>query len=461
MSENKVSRRVFMMSSAAALTTVGCTTVGKQSAEPVTYSPIQSLKKLGYKSPNEKLNLAAIGAGGKGGSDIGAPGNTENVVALCDADWRRASGSFRAFPDAKKYRDFRVMLDKEKTLDAVTVSTPDHVHAVAAMACMQRGLGVYVQKPLTRTIWEARQLKLAAQKYGVATQMGNQGHSSDGIRECCELIWAGAIGQVREVHAWSNRPIWPQGIPHMLDAQEVPENIDWDLWLGPAPYRPYNEGYAPFKWRGWYDFGAGALGDMACHILDAPNWSLQLTAPTSVHCIKIEGKNEQTFPNKSIIKFEFPARGSFDPVTVYWYDGGWLPPRPHDIPDDYRLGDGDNGSFFVGEKGYLTTGTYAGGTRLYPESLNKEWQGKAPKLLPRSPGHHRDWVRACKGQAPESCSNFDYAAPFTEWILAGVVSLHFEEELLYDGEKMQFLNNKEANQYVKPDFRKGWGWNAI
>ncbi len=456
---NKVSRRFFLMSSAATVAAVGCSTAPKPGPSPVTYSSVPSLTRLGYKSPNEKLNLAAIGAGGKGGSDIGEPGKTENVVALCDADWRRAASSFRSFPDANRYKDYRIMLDKEKNLDAVTVSTPDHFHAVAAMECIKRGLGVYVQKPLTWSIYEARALMQAANEYGVATQMGNQGHSGDGIRECCELVWAGAVGQITEVHAWTNRPIWPQGIPNMLEKEEIPEELDWDLWLGPAPYRPYNSEYAPFKWRGWYDFGCGALGDMACHILDAPNWALQLGYPDSVECIKIEGKNDQTYPEKSIIKFTFPARGTFAPVTLYWYDGGWKPPHPEGVSEDVKLGDGDNGSYFIGDKGVLTTGTYGGGTRLLPDELDEEWQGKAPKLLPRSPGHHRDWVRACKGQGPEACSNFDYAAPFTEWILAGSIATRFEGKLLYDGEKMRFTNNNEANQYISRDYRKGWELN--
>ncbi|MEW6233917.1 MAG: Gfo/Idh/MocA family oxidoreductase [Candidatus Omnitrophota bacterium] len=451
MSEHNFSRRIFLLGSAAGL--AGCSTV-------------PSLKRMGYKSPNEKLNCAAIGAGGKGESDIG-PCKGENVVALCDPDWRQAARSFRNFPDAKKYKDFREMLDKEKTLDAVTVSTPDNVHAVAAMACIKRGLHVYVQKPLTHDIYEARMLKEAARKYGVATQMGNQGHSEEGIRVCCELIWAGAIGNVREVHAWTNRPIWPQGIPNMLDAEPIPEDdegkpsIDWDVWLGPAPYRPFNHAYAPFNWRGWYDFGCGALGDMACHILDAPNWALMLSGgPTSVECIKIEGRNKQTFPNKSIIKFEFPARGSMCALDLYWYDGGLLPPRPADIPEDVRLGEGDNGSLFIGDKGYLTTGTYAGGTRLLPKELDDAWKGKAPKVLTRAPGnnHHQDWLRACKGGEPAG-SNFDYAAPYTEWILAGSISTRFEGKLEYNAEKMRFTNNKEANQYVKRQYRKGWSLN--
>jgi predicted dehydrogenase len=439
----ELSRRYFVMCGLAAASL-------KLEAKPRT----PSLKRAGYKSPNEKLNVAAIGAGGKGASDIRGCA-TENVVALCDVDWERAAKTFDGFPKAARYEDFRQMLDKERTLDAVTISTPDHMHALAAMRCMERGLHVYVQKPLTRTIFEARKLAEAARKHKVMTQMGNQGHSNEGARQLCEMIWAGEIGNVKEVHAWTNRPTWPQGIQNPLPEEKAPEKLDWNLWQGGTRRRAYNSGYAPFKWRGWYDYGCGALGDMACHILDAANWSLELGAgPASVECIKIEGRNPYTFPTKSITKFEFPARGIMPPVTLFWYEGGLKPPLPEDLPKDTKLGEGINGSLFIGEKGYITTGTYGAGTRLLPDSRMKEY--KFPdQWLTRSPGHYRDWLRACKG-GERPCSNFDYAGPFTEWVLLGVLAQRFEGKLLWDGKAMRVTNNAQANKLVRPPYFNGW-----
>lgn len=439
MIDKKVSRRFFLMTSAA--------TLAAARVRPA------SLKRLGYKSPNEKLNIAAIGAGGKGASDIEGC-KSENIVALCDADWKNAARTFAKYPNAKQYKDFRVMFDRQKDIDAVTISTPDHAHAVAAMWAMERGKHVYVQKPLTHSVWEARKLTEAARKYKVATQMGNQGHSNEGARQLCEMIWAGEIGSVKEVHAWTNRPLWAQGITEVPSAETVPDTLDWDVWLGPARERPFNSAYAPFKWRGWFDFGCGALGDMACHILDPANWALQLGYPASIECLKQEGRTPLCFPNKSIVRFEFPARGSMPPVTVTWYDGGEMPPRPESIDNDVKLGDGSNGSLFVGEKGIITTGTYGQKTRLLPDKLMKDYKFPDP-FLSRSPGHYRDWIRACKGGG-ESCSNFDYAGSFTEVVLLGVIAQRFDGKLLWDGERMKITNNSEANGFVKEQCRKGW-----
>lgn len=444
----KLSRRRFFFMGGAAAGAAACAS-GSQPTVP-------SLSRLGYRSPNERLNVAAIGAGGKGAVDIEGCA-TENVVALCDPDFKTAAKTFEKFPEARRYKDFREMLDKERSLDAVTISTPDHTHAVAAMAAMRRGLHVYLQKPLTRTVYEARVLTDAARRYGVQTQMGNQGHSGEGIRQLCEMIWSGAIGHVREVHAWTNRPVWPQAIKDPLPAQTPPDHLDWDVWLGPAPMRPYNEGYAPFKWRGWFDWGCGALGDMACHILDGANWALQLGAPTSVECVEQQDKNDQTFPSKSIVKFEFPARGAMPPVTVTWYDGGLKPPRPAGIPEDCVLGNpgtGSNGSLFVGDKGFITTGEYCNDTRLVPDDRMRDYQ-LPPQLLTRSPGHYRDFIRACKGGGP-ACSNFDVAGPFTEWILLGVIALRAPGKLLWDGPSMRFSNSEAASALVKPVYRAGW-----
>ena len=441
MNERTVSRRVFILSSGASI--LASTALGRQ----------PSLKRLGYKSPNEKLNIAGIGAGGKGATDIEQCSH-ENIVALCDPDWNNAAKTFDKYSKAQRYKDFRVMLDQEKNIDAVTISTPDHSHAVAALWAMERGIHVYVQKPLTHSVYEARRLTEAARKYKVASQMGNQGHSNEGVRQLCEMIWAGEIGPVREVHAWTDRPIWPQGIAQPLASQPVPATLDWDVWLGHAKLRPFNSGYAPFKWRGWYEFGCGALGDMACHILDPANWALQLGHPVSVECVKQEGRTSECFPLKSIVRFDFPARNSMPPVTVTWYEGGELPPRPQGIAPEVKLGEGKNGSLFIGEKGILTTGTYGDGTRLLPEERMKDYKFPDP-ILTRSPGHYRDWIRACKGGSP-ACSNFDYAGPFTEWVLLGAIAQRFEGKLLWDAGKMKITNHAEANHLVKEPYRKGW-----
>lgn len=470
-----------------------------------------SLKMLGYKSPNEKLNVAAIGSGGKGHSDIMGC-TSENIVALCDVDEKRAERAFKMFDKATKYKDYRRMLDEQgKNIDAVIVSTPDHMHATVAISAMERGKHVYCQKPLTRTVWEARQMMEAANKYKVASQMGNQGYSNEGTRQVAEIVWSGEIGQVKEVHAWTDRPWWPQGTTEIPAPTEVPNTLEWDLWLGAAEKRAFTDGgkdfkspyggfYQPFNWRGFYDFGCGALGDMACHILGAPNMALQLGAPSSVECIMKEGVSSFQFPKKSITKFTFPARGSMGPVTVFWYDGMKDSPKIPGVPEGEWLGDlpsrprpqgqapqqpqrepayngmtgrvfnwenykelraasdirpgGMNGSLFIGDKGMLTTGTYGEGTRLIPTNKMADFRMPDPWLT-RSPGHYRDWIRACKGGDP-ACSNFNVAAPFVEWMLLGVIALRVEGKLEWDSAKMRFTNNNEANQYLRPKMRKGF-----
>lgn len=453
--KNQVSRRIFIMSSAAAAAMAGCATPGTGGMQS---GRAKTLKRLGYISPNEKLNIAGIGVGGKGSSDIDQTSVNDNVVALADPDWRRAGSTLDKYPNAQKFKDFRKMLETVPEIDACTVSTPDHTHAVAAMMAMSMGKHVYVQKPLTKTIYEARQLTEAARQFGVMTQMGNQGRSGDGVRNSNEIIWDGAIGQIREVHCWTNRPIWPQGseLTEALPAEEIPDFIDWDLWLGPAPYRDFNAGYAPFNWRGWWDFGTGALGDMACHIMDTAYSSLMLGYPTSVECVSKKGMNDQTFPDSSIIKFEFPARGNFAPVTVYWYDGGNKPPRPADIPEDITLGDGGgaNGTLFIGDEGYLTCATYGENPRLLPEERFRDYEPPQP-YVPRVPNHYRAWTYACKSGKPAS-SNFDYAGPFTEMVLLGNFSLLFDGKVEWDGENMRVTNIPEANDYVHYDYRDGW-----
>jgi len=442
MNGKSVTRRIFLMGGAGVLG--GCAS-----------RRIPSLPRLGYRSPNEKLNLAAIGSGGQGGGDI-RDCSSENFVALCDVDWDRAARTFDRHPNAKRYKDFRVMLEKEKSIDAVTISTPDHIHAIAAMTAMAHGKHVYVQKPLTHSVYEARMLTQAARKYKVATQMGIQGHSGEGVRQLCEMIWAGVIGPVREVHSWTDRPgtVWPQGISEPLKAEPVPDTLDWDLWLGPAPQRDYNPGYAPRSWRGWWDFGCGALGDMGCHLLDPANWALQLGPPTSVECVEQEGKNDQTGPNKAIIRYEFPERNGMPPVTLYWYEGSIQPPRPEGIEEDVFLWGGTNGSYFVGDDGCIVIGPNGQDPKLVPEKRMDGFTYPEP-IIPRASEHHKDWIQACKGGSPAG-ANFDYSGPFTETVLLAIPAFRCEGRLLWDAEKMRFTNNRQANRLLRRKYRKGW-----
>jgi predicted dehydrogenase len=421
------------------------------------FGSVRSLKQLGFKSPNEKLNIAAVGAGGKGWTDINGC-KSENIVALVDPDEKRATRALTEYSKAAKYKDFRRMFDKEtNNIDAVTVSTPDHMHGTVAMWAMARGKHVYCQKPLTRTVWEASELTSGAAKYGVATQMGNQGYSNEGARQCCEIIWSGDVGDVKEVHAWTNRPghYWPQGPEVAPKEESVPSTLDWEAWLGGSEMRPYSPAYVPQKWRGFPDFGCGAVGDMACHILGTPNMALRLTAPISVECVKQEGTGKYTFPQMSVLRWDFPARGSMPPVSVYWHDGMNKQPEIQGVAAGELLGDSDsNGSIFIGDKGMVTTGCYGERTRLVPVAKMQDYQLPAP-VLSRSPGHYRDWIRAAKGGEP-ACSNFSIAGPFVQWMLLGVIAMKFEGKLMWDASRMRFTNNNAANDYLRPKFRKGW-----
>jgi predicted dehydrogenase len=373
-----------------------------------------------------------VGAGGKAESDIaGCAG--ENIVALTDPDSKRAAKMFAAHPTAPKYQDFRRMFDKESgNNDAVLVSCPDHMHATAAMWAMERGKHVYCQKPLTRTVWEALQLTEAAAKYGVATQMGNQGYSQAGTRECCEIIWSGEIGDVTEVHAWTDRPghYWPQGPDVTPKPGDVPSTMDWDAWLGDAEPRPFSPSYFPIIWRAYPEFGCGAVGDMACHILGAPNMAMRLANPTSVECIKLEGKSQYTFPSQTALRFEFPARGAMPALKLFWYDSLTAQPKFPGVPEGESIGDKDiNGSLFIGSKGMVTTGCYGEHTRLIPAAKMQDYK-MPPQVLPRCPitgndwveSHYRDWIRACKG-GDAACSNFSVSGPFVQWMLLGTIAM--------------------------------------
>ncbi len=419
---------------------------------------------------NEKLNIASVGAGGQAAGDIGSV-VSENIVALCDVDWDRAAGSFKRFPNAKQYKDYRVMLEElDDKIDAVIVATPDHHHFHASMAAIQRGKHVYCEKPLTHSVWEARQLTDAARKAGVATQMGNQAQASEQTRVVQEFVMDGAIGPIHEAHIWTDRPsrglfeeYWPQGISRPSGTAAIPASLDWNLWLGPAPERPYHPAYLPFKWRGWWDFGTGALGDIACHYFDPVFRALHLGAPTNVEASSTR-VNQETYPIGSMITYQFPARSStsgeiwkMPPVKLVWYDGGLRPPRPVAI----QTGDvmGTNGLMLVGEDGVLLSDWET--WRLFPENRAVEY-GTPPRKLSRSPGHHVEWINACKG-GPVAGSNFDWAGPMTETILLGNVALRSQlredltrVKLEWDSKRLAFTNHEGANQFLRREYREGW-----
>jgi predicted dehydrogenase len=400
------------------------------------------------KSPNEKLNIGVIGVGGRGTADLHAVAS-ENIVALCDIDDHTLDRRMMQFPRAARYNDFRKMLER-KDIDAVVVATPDHVHAVATTLALSQGRHVYCEKPLAHSVYEARHVaKLAAQKK-VATQMGNQGHSNDSARRIVEIVQAGAIGPVREVHAWTDRPIWPQGLARPKDTPPVPKYLHWDLWLGPAAERPYNPAYLPFNWRGWRDFGTGALGDMACHVLDVPYWALKLRNPVSVE-VKGPPPLPESEPKWEIIHYEFAARGEMPPVKLTWYDGGKKPPR--DLLGGQAFE--DNGSLLIGEKGKLYLGgAYGEQYQLLPEKEFAEYKPPEPTIR-NSPGHHAEWILACKTGSPTG-SHFGYAGPLTELILLGEVAYRAGKKIAWDSAAMKATNCPEAEPFIRPAYRAGW-----
>ncbi len=454
--DRKITRRGFMKGTAA-------------TAATFMVVPRHAIGGIGYTAPSDKLNIAGVGIGGMGKSNLKAC-EAENIVALCDIDDAYAAPVYKTYPQAKPYHDFRNMLEKQKDIDAVIVATPDHTHAVIAMAAIELGKHVYVQKPLTHSVYEARVLTQAARKYKVATQMGNQGHSGDGARILCEWIWDEAIGPIREVHAWTNRPVWPQGVEvdRPKETPAVPPTLDWDFWLGPAPLRPYHPTYIPQSWRAWWDFGTGSLGDLGCHIMDPMFWALKLEHPVSVEgnistywggfWKYTEPKNEQ-YPRSTIVRYKFPARGDMPAVEVNWWDGGLMPPRPEELEEGRRMGDDDGGLLFIGDKGKLMTGCYGQNPRLIPETKMKEYKRPAATIerIPEgSGGHERDWVRACKGGKPAS-SNFDYSGPLSEMVLMGNLAVRFpNKRLMWDGLNMRVTNDVNANAYVGRHYREGW-----
>ena len=423
--------------------------------------PAEVLGRAGAASPNSKLNIAGIGIGGQGGNDIDEM-NSENIVALCDVDDEHAAHMFKKYPNAKRYRDFRQMLEKEKGIDGVVVGTPDHNHAVVSVTAMKLGKHVYCEKPLTRTVHEARVVAEVARGAKVATQMGNQGMAFEGNRLINEWLWDGAIGPVREVHVWSDRPThrgklplwWAQGIERPADTPPIPATLDWDLWLGPAPYRPYHPAYVPFRWRGWWDFGSGGLGDMGIHNLAPVFSALKLGAPQTVQASSTPVFPE-TVPVAAMVHYEFPARGDMPPVKLHWYDGGLLPERPAELEPNREL-DPEDGILFVGDKGkMLVTGWGGEHPRLLPETLDKAYR-RPPKTLPRSIGHYKEWVTACKTGSPTR-SDFSFAGPLTEAVLLGSVCIHNGgEKLVWDSANMKFTNDPDANHLLHYEYRKGW-----
>ncbi len=413
------------------------------------------------RSANDTVNVACIGIGGQGASNLNNISRVKiddktavNIVALCDIDDRILDNGLKRFEKAARYNDFRRMLDeKHKEIDAVVVSTPDHTHAVAAMAAMKLGKGVYCEKPLTHSIHEARVLTETAARMKVASQMGNQGQSGDNTRRIVEIVRSDAIGPVKEVHAWTNRPIWPQGMEKRPEPMEPPGTIHWDEWVGPAAMRPFSDAYLPFKWRGWWDFGTGALGDMACHILNASFWALDLKYPTSV-VAEGEPHSAEGGPRAETIVFEFPARGEMPPCRVTWYDGGRKPPKDL-LPEDVKWNEG--GSLLIGEKGKLyIPDDYGGRHVLLPKETFEGYQNPT-ETLKRSPGHHRDFIEAVKDPVGRpACSDFSYSGPLTEMILLGVVAFRANRKIEWDGVNMKVTNGSEADQWVRPEYRKGW-----
>ena len=468
---NFISRRKFVKASAV-------------SAAAFTIIPRHVLGGVGHIAPSDTVYIAGIGVGGKGTSDLTSIAKSPHakIAYLCDVDDRMAVDSKANFPDAKYYKDFRKMLDEVgNEVDAVTVSTPDHTHAIAALTAMQMGKHVYVQKPLTHSIKEARMLTEAARNYKVVTQMGNQYASDEPVRRTQELIDAGLIGEVNRVYAWTNRPVWPQGIPAPTGKHEIPPELDWDLWLGPAPQIDYNPAYVPFNWRGWWAFGTGALGDMGCHIMDPFFRILPVDYPSEVECSTTTAWEDffkvadfkESCPASAIIHLKFPRTDGKGDIKLTWMDGGLRPERPEELGADEDVGDLSNGFIFEGTKGKLI-GNYSSDPILLPTS-RKEEADAVPKTLKRVPeGHYVSWVNACmKGyDQAEVSSPFDYAGPFTEAVLMGNLAIraymHQEEnsegrkeypgrkKLLWDAKNMRITNYEFANEFVMRDYRSGW-----
>lgn len=477
--------------------------------------PRHVLGGQGYQAPSATLNIACVGIGGMGMNNM-AQMLTDNIVAVCDVDFgyveRNIEGRLKprqgeptpqnlklaeVYKAAAKYTDFREMLSKQKDIDAVMIATPDHLHAPIALAAMQLGKHVYVQKPLAYSVYETRLLaKAAAANPKVVTQMGNQGHSMEGSHRVIEVVQSGVLGKIKEVHVWTDRPVryWAQGIPRPRPANApvstpnprptwnmgtvdnavrsamaandhtLPPGLNWDLYLGPAPDLAYHPAYHPFAWRGWLDFGVGAIGDMGAHLIDQSFTALGLTYPTSITASSSPwgggAQNPATYPLAMMAQFEFPAVGKRGPVDLYWYDGGLLPPRPAMLPDDAPIsapGSDGGGGMLVGEKGILIHETYGNRPRIYPESISKKAETVKQSIPRITVSHEQNWIQACKGEAQAS-SPFAQAAPLTETMLLGIAALRAGQgrKVLYDAQNMAFTNAPEANKFLTREYRKGW-----
>ena len=495
MKDNTVSRRDFVK------------TTGLAGAAAMIV-PRHVLGGPGFQAPSDTLNIAAVGAGGMGTENMRNL-TSENIVAICDVNFDHVhnglydNGSPRdgraevaaAYEKAARYEDFRVMLEQQKDIDAVMIATPDHTHAAVAAMSMRLGKHVYVQKPLTWSVHEARVLRDLAKQTGVVTQMGNQGHSGDDTRRVNEWIQIGALGDVREVHVWTNRPVWPQGVPRptrmdigkdfgwgMDNVQQriatglrgrkkrvrIPKSLNWDLFLGPAPKVDYHPIYQPFTWRGWVDYGTGALGDMGAHLIDQPQWALGLTYPTTIESTSTPWGAEKispwgdapsdvaSFPTAMTTHYEFPARGVMPPLKMHWYEGGLMPARPELLPDDVVLPRG-GGVIYIGEKGIMVHRDWGREAKMYPETLMEEYKDTPETYTRVETTHEMNWANACKGIG-EAVSPFEYAGPLTETMLLGLVALKTGQgvKIHWDGKKGMVTNNEEANQYLHREYRAGY-----
>ncbi|MDP6523035.1 MAG: Gfo/Idh/MocA family oxidoreductase [Kiritimatiellia bacterium] len=418
----------------------------------ITWADVPS--RQGKIIKDRKINMACIGIGGKGSSDVRSVSG-ENIVALCDVDLGRGKGSFKSHPNAKQYKDFRKMLiELDDQIDAVTVSTPDHMHFPAAMMAVKMGKHVFVQKPMTHTVEEARVLTEAARKHKVATQMGIQGHSGDGIRRMREWMAVKAIGDVKELHIWTNRPIWPQGVKEPLPKAEIPANLDWNLWQGVAPEREYGRGYLPFNWRGWWDYGCGALGDIGCHALDCAFDVLKLGSPESVEAVS-DQINDQTGPKWSIVTYQFGATKDRGPIKLVWYDGNKKPERPKDLEDNRKIPGGIGGQLWYGTEGtIMVSDVYCASSRIIPEAKMQDFiKNRMPeKTEKKSVGHVREWLDAIRGGAPAG-ANFDFAGPLSEMVLLGNLAVRTGKKVEWDAENLKCTNLPEANKFVRKDYR--------
>ncbi len=469
----------------------------------ITIVPSNVMAGFGYTAPSDKLNIAGIGVGGMGRRNLSNM-KAENIVALADVDWKYAQRCFNDYPKAKKYKDYRKMLEEMGSdIDAVMISTPDHTHYVSAADSMRMGKHVYVQKPLTHSVYESRKLRELAKETGVATQMGNQGNSSDDMRKVCEWIWNGEIGEVTKVDAWTNRPIWPQGLERPAETPSLPPTLDWDLFIGPAEWRPYHPSYTPWNWRAWWDFGTGALGDMACHIMDPVYKALELGFPYAFEATSSQ-LNTESAPISEKVTYYFgerPKKGKvkMPAVEFTWYDGGLMPNRPEGMKPGEHLGDWGGGAIFYGTKGTLVCSTYAANPFIVGRENNPPPVTNELRRIPdaMNGGHEKDWIRACKENKEnrvECSSNFDYAGPLNETVVAGNLAVRLQDlrrKLEWDAENMKItnisdndeirvvtsdkftvidgdprfdtkfatMNAKEAAEnYVKKTYREGWNY---